>query len=121
MSKFLVEYSLAYEHIVRVGVTASNADEAEAKARAAFDEGIIWDDIKGMPLLYDDFEETDGNVLSFAATEVSVFPPADPSVKASKSHAHLSTARHLLELVKACDMDGVLRREIVEFLEESEP
>lgn len=117
--KYLVEYQLAYAHIVRVGVTARSSGEAETKAREAFDDGAIWDDTKDMPLLYDDYEETEDNTLHFVATKVTKFPPADPSVRASKSHGYLAAARSLLDRVKVHPMDGALRREIIKFLDET--
>lgn len=82
--KFAVTYEIDYTHRVVVGVTAQDAEAAIKLANDAFDEGSIWDDTKEMPLLFDDFEEVDGETLRFSAEGVSVFPEPDSSVKAIK-------------------------------------
>ena len=51
-------------------------------ASDAFDEGEIWDDTEEMPLLFDDFEEVEGETLVYSAEQVSEFPEPDASVKA---------------------------------------
>lgn len=56
--KYVVQYTLPYEHRVMVGIETNSGDEAIAKANELFDQGEIWDDTKDVPLLYDDFEET---------------------------------------------------------------
>lgn len=86
MKHFIVEYTLPYEHVVRVGVKAPNATAAEAAAQAAFDRCDIWDNAPHMPLLYDDYEEVDGQALSFKATEVPSWPAADASVVTMRRH-----------------------------------
>ena len=58
MSKFIVEYVLPYDHVVRVGVDAKDGASAVALAQEAFSQGTIWDNTAEMPLLYDDYEET---------------------------------------------------------------
>lgn len=78
--KYLVEYTLSYDHVVRVGIEAIDADEAKQKAADAFEDGTIWDSTPMMPLLYDDFEEKEDNVLTFKATEVREWPDTDISV-----------------------------------------
>lgn len=87
MKHFLVEYTLPYEHIVRVGVKARNATAAEAAARTAFDAGTIWDNAPRMPLLYDDYEESGDQALEFKATEVPAWPAADCSVAIDRQFA----------------------------------
>ena len=82
--KFAVTYEIDYTHRVVVGVTAQDAEAAIKLANDAFDEGSIWDDTKEMPLLFDDFEEVDGETLRFSAEGVSEFPEPDSSVKAIK-------------------------------------
>lgn len=84
---FMVGYSLDHTHRVVVGIRAASADAACAIARAAFDAGTLWDDTPDMPLLYDDYEELDGQVLSFDATSIATWPVADVSVRALKLHA----------------------------------
>ena len=55
--KFIVQYTLPYEHRVMVGIEADTRDAAIAKASDMFDQGDIWQDSEEVPLLYDDFEE----------------------------------------------------------------
>lgn len=55
--KYIVQYTLPYEHRVMVGIEAASPDEAIAKANELFDQGAIWDDTSEVPLLFDDFEE----------------------------------------------------------------
>lgn len=83
MKKFNVTYEIDYVHCVTVGVEAQDAHTAINKAEQAFDQGDIWDDTD-MPLLYDDFNEKDGESLNFTAQEVSDFPEPDESVKELK-------------------------------------
>lgn len=81
MSKFVVSYSLGYEHLVSVGVEAGDAETAREMVRDALDKGILWDD-PGIRLLRDEFEESDDNALDFKAEPVGDFPAPDVSVKA---------------------------------------
>ena len=81
MKKFAVSYAIDYVHRVVVGVTAADSNSAIAIASQAFDEGLIWDDTSEMPLLFDDYEEIDGETLRYTAEEVSEFPEIDSSVK----------------------------------------
>lgn len=97
MKNFLVEYTLPYEHIVRVGVKARNATAAKAAAQAAFDAGTIWNNAPGMPLLYDDYEEV-GTALTFIATEVATWPAADSSALAARRH---DASYNMASLLKA--------------------
>ena len=83
-SKFAVTYEIDYIHRVIVGVTAPDAEAAIKLASYAFDEGKIWDDTEEMPLLFDDFEEVEGETLVYSAQEVSWFPEPDASVVAIK-------------------------------------
>ena len=61
----MVEYSLDYAHTVQIGITAGSAGEAVRIAETAFSEGWIWDDTDETPLLYDEYDEKDGNTLVF--------------------------------------------------------
>lgn len=83
MKKFNVTYEIDYVHRVTIGVEAQDAHTALNKAEQAFDQGFIWDDTD-LPLLYDDFNEKDGESLDFTAQEVSDFPEPDESVKEIK-------------------------------------
>lgn len=57
MKRFVVQYSLPFDHIVQVGIEAQTPEHAIAKAQALFDAGDIWDDTPEVPLLLDEFEE----------------------------------------------------------------
>lgn len=81
LKKFAVTYTIDYTHRVIVGVTAPTAKTAEKIASDAFDEGSIWDNTPEMPLLFDDYEEDDGETLCFSSEEVPEFPEPDSSVK----------------------------------------
>lgn len=83
MKKFNVTYEIDYVHRVTVGIEAQDEQSALVKAEQVFGQGVIWDDTD-MPLLYDDFEEKDGESLIFTAQEVSDFPEPDASVKEIK-------------------------------------
>ncbi|WP_051604166.1 hypothetical protein [Methylobacter tundripaludum] len=83
-TKFAVTYEIDYTHRVVVGVTATDAESAKQLTQTAFDESTIWDNTQNMPLLFDDFEEVNGETLRFSAEEVSGFPEPDASVKAIK-------------------------------------
>ncbi|MBU9477994.1 hypothetical protein [Burkholderia multivorans] len=97
---FMVGYSFDHTHRVVVGIRAASARAACAVARAAFDTGTLWDDTPDMPLLYDDYEELDGQVLDFDATSVAMWPPADVSVHAARLHA---AAHRLLRFARLAD------------------
>lgn len=82
LKKFAVTYTIDYHHRVVVGVTASDSDVAIKMATNAFDEASIWDNTPDMPLLFDDYEEVDGETLEFSAEEIQgEFPEPDSSVK----------------------------------------
>ncbi|QRM22881.1 hypothetical protein [Burkholderia pseudomallei] len=97
---FMVGYSLDHTHRVVVGIRAASADAACDIARAAFDAGTLWDDTPDMPLLYDDYDELDGQVLNFDATSIETWPAADVSVRAVKLHA---AAHRLLAFARLAD------------------
>lgn len=91
--KYLVEYTLAYDHTVRVGVTAFNALDAQRKAEFAFDDGTIWSNTSSMPLFFDDFIEQEDKFLVFKATEVSEWPEADISVASQQELMNVKQER----------------------------
>jgi 1,2-phenylacetyl-CoA epoxidase PaaB subunit len=86
LKKFAVTYTIDYQHRVVVGVTASDQNAAVQIASNAFDEGVIWDDKPDLPLLFDDYEEVEGETLEFSAEEVQSFPEPDSSVKQLKAN-----------------------------------
>ena len=98
--KYIIQYTLPYEHRVMVGIEAENPDAAIAKAGELFDQGDIWNDTERTPLLFDDFEETSnaGVPLTFTVeNEVSGdWPEPDVSVKAIRRRDAAFNAAHLL-------------------------
>ena len=98
--KFIIQYTLPYEHRVMVGIEAESPEAAITKAGELFDQGDIWNDTEQMPLLFDDFEEmADADVpLEFTIeSEVSgEWPEADASVKALRHQNAAATAARLL-------------------------
>ena len=98
--KYIVQYTLPYEHQVMVGIEAENRDKAIIKANRLFDQGDIWDDTAEVPLLYDDYVETGdaGVPLTFTIEdEVSGdWPEADASVKAIRRRDAAFLAAKLL-------------------------
>lgn len=73
--RYLVSYEILHRHSVTVGITATDKEAALEKAYELFDAGTIWDDTEQMPLLHDDFEELDGQALTFEAKALE--PGAD--------------------------------------------
>ena len=65
-TKFAVTYEIDYTHRVVVGVSTPDSESAIKLAKAAFDESTIWDNTQNMPLLFDDFEEVNGETLRFS-------------------------------------------------------
>ncbi len=101
MAKYVVTYTLPYEHIVRVGIEADTAQAAQTIAESAFNDGVLWDNTPNMPLLMDEFEETGdaGVPVLFQATPVTEWPVPDNSVsKALHDKTAHDVARQLIEL-----------------------
>ena len=78
--KYIVSYSLDYEHRVCVAVQASSNEEARATVEEALDEGTLWDDAPDRKLLVDEFEEMDGNVIELDVRPVKDFPRVETGV-----------------------------------------
>ena len=97
MNRYIVQYGLDYEHRVLVGIEAASSEEAIQKAQQAFDEGAIWDDTGQMPLLFDDYEEKDGQSLVFEViAKVDAWPVPDASVRQQRREAAAMLACRLL-------------------------
>lgn len=83
--KYVIQYTLPYEHRVMVGIYAESREAAITRANELFDQGDIWNDTQEIPLLYDNFEETGdaGTPLEFTVEdEISGdWPQPDASVK----------------------------------------
>lgn len=102
--KYVIQYTLPYEHRVMVGIEAKSKEEAIAKAEALFDQGDIWDDTKDVPLLFDDYEETGDSPLAFTVEQElktdEPWPEPDASVKEVRRREAAFLAARLL--VDAC-------------------
>jgi hypothetical protein len=97
MTHYIVQYGLDYEHRVQVGIEAASPEAAIELAQAAFDAGTIWDDTGQMPLLFDDYEERDGQSLEFeVVAEVDEWPVPDASVRQLRRQAAAMRACRLL-------------------------
>lgn len=109
----LVEYTLDYVHRVQVAVPSVSDMDAVAIAEQAFNDATIWDDTPEMPLLYDDFEESQDNTLRFEVVDVvgcmDDLPPRDGSVAALRQRASARLAcRLLLQLCDEAKQSGKL-------------
>jgi hypothetical protein len=119
MTKYVVSYELPYDHLVEVGIEAESEAEAINKARTALDEGSIWDDTPEMPLLHDDFEESNSpGALEFRAREVEDWPAADAPVQAERERLELrEKAVSMALVIDALQRKiGLLREALAEVL-----
>jgi hypothetical protein len=106
MNLRIVEYTLDYAHRVQVGILSDSDEEAIDKAQAAIDAGTIWDDTPEMPLLFDDYEEKEGETLAFqVVATVDAWPIPDASVLQQRRTANAMEACRLL--VVADSMRGL--------------
>ena len=98
--KYVVQYTLPYEHRVVVGIEAESREAAIARAEALFDEGEIWQDTAEVPLLFDDYEETGDSPLIFTVEQEldadAPWPEADSSVHHLRQREAAFTAARLL-------------------------
>ncbi|MEJ2610062.1 MAG: hypothetical protein P8179_08190 [Candidatus Thiodiazotropha sp.] len=82
--KYVVQYTLPYEHRVMVGVEADNLEEAKSKVESLFDHGDIWQDTTEVPLLQDEFEEASDRPPRFTVelelVDAEPWPEPDASV-----------------------------------------
>ena len=101
MTKYIVTYTLPYDHLVRIGIEAKTAEGAQRIAETAFKDGVLWDNSPTMPLLMDEYEETGdaGVPVTFEATPMAEWPGPDNSVLKTLSDktAH-QVARQLIGL-----------------------
>ena len=100
--KYVIQYTLPYEHRVMVGIEANNSDEAVRKAETLFDQGDIWQDTEKVPLLLDDYEETGDSSLLFTVEQTlrddEPWPTPDASVVTLRRRdAAFQAARLLVE------------------------
>lgn len=98
--RYIIQYTLPYEHRVMVGIEAESRDAAIAKAGDLFDQGDIWQDSAAVPLLYDDFEENgDAGVPLEITVEDEIcgdWLKPDASAKAIRRQDAAFQAVHLL-------------------------
>ena len=81
MTRYIVQYRLDYVHRVQVGIEADFPEAAIEQAETAFNDATLWDDTAQMPLLFDDYEEIDGQPLIFeVVAEVQAWPEPEASV-----------------------------------------
>jgi len=109
--KYVIQYTLPYEHRVQVGIMADNRDEAIAKAEALFEQGDIWQDSETIPLLFDDYEETGDSTLVFTVEQEMAdedsWPEAEASVLAMRRReAAFQAARLLVEAYRLGEQRG---------------
>lgn len=108
-TKHVVQYTLAYDHVVCVGIEAESPEEAIEKAQALFSEGTLWNDTPEVRLLTDDYVEQEHNVLNWEVLESGKdsYPPVDSSVTDLKERAALTkVARSFIEAYEAGQRNG---------------
>ena len=122
--KFIVEYTIPYEHRVMVGIKAKSSDAALGLAKKRFADGSIWDDTATMPLLFDDYEETDapGVPVEFKVVEeVKEWPEADHSVKAIRRRdAAFRACTALLKAFREGSSGKIDRERLIQALNEAQ-
>ena len=106
MMKYIIQYTLPYEHRVMVGIEADNPETAISRAGELFDQGDIWNDMAETPLLFDDFEETSEAGLPLQFTVVNEvdgeWPEPEVSVKAIRRRdAAFLAVRLLVEIYQS--------------------
>ena len=109
--RYIIQYTLPYEHRVMVGIEAESQEAAIAKAGELFDHGDIWQDSAEVPLLYDDFEEKgDAGVPLEITVEDEVcgdWPEPDASVTAIRRRdAAFQAVRLLIEAYRRGEERG---------------
>jgi hypothetical protein len=109
--KYVVQYTLPYEHRVMVGIEADNSDEAIARAESLFDQGDIWQDTAAVPLLLDDYDETGDGPLQFTVEQelAQDDPWPDPEASATmlrRREAAFLASRLLVEAYRCGEARG---------------
>jgi hypothetical protein len=109
--KYVVQYTLPYEHRVMVGIKADNSEEAIARAESLFDQGDIWQDTAEVPLLLDDYDETGDSPLQFTVeqelAEDDPWPDPDASVTILRRRdAAFQASRLLVEAYRRGEARG---------------
>jgi len=109
--KYVVQYTLPYEHRVMVGITADSSEEAIGRAESLFDQGDIWQDTVEVPLLLDDYDETSDNPLQFTVEQELAEDEPWPEPKASviqirRRDAAFQASRLLVEAYRRGEARG---------------
>ncbi len=109
--KFIVQYTLPYEHCVQVGIEAASPKAAIQQAEALFEEGEIWQDTPEIPLIYDDYVETSdaGEPLVFTIESEAIdsWPEPDDSAKdIRRREAAFSAARLIVDAYRRGEKRG---------------
>ena len=108
MAKYVVTYTLPYEHVVRVGIEADTAQAAQTIAESAFNDGVLWDNTPTMPLLMDEFEETGdaGVPVLFQATPVTEWPGNPPFFNGREKWSQATRANFCIGVMPLRSMFG---------------
>ncbi|OAI23977.1 hypothetical protein [Methylomonas koyamae] len=104
---FVVSYEIDYVHRVSVGITAESPEAAQQIAEQAFNDATIWDDTVAMPLLSDEYHESEGESLVWECIAVAQWPEPDYSVRQlKKEQAAMRVCRGLVEAYQQGETNG---------------
>ena len=104
---FVVSYEIDYVHRVSVGITADSPEAAQQLAEQAFNDATIWDDTAAMPLLSDEYHESEGESLVWESVAVAQLPEPDHSVRQlKKEQAAMQVCRSLIEAYQQGEANG---------------
>ncbi|NOV28277.1 hypothetical protein [Methylomonas sp. ZR1] len=104
---FVVSYEIDYVHRVSVGITADSPEAAQHLAEQAFNDATIWDDTAAMPLLSDDYHESEGESLVWECVAVEQLPEPDYSVRQlKKEQSAMRVCRGLVEAYQQGETNG---------------
>ena len=104
---FVVSYEIDYVHRVSVGITADSPEAAQKLAEQAFNDATIWDDTAAMPLLSDEYHESEDESLVWECVAVAQLPEPDYSVRQlKKEQAAMRVCRGLVEAYQQGEAKG---------------
>jgi len=104
---FVVSYEIDYVHRVSVGITADSPEAAQQFAEQAFNDATIWDDTAAMPLLSDEYHESEGESLVWECVADEQWPEPDHSVRQlKKEQAAMQVCRGLVEAYQQGEANG---------------
>ena len=104
---FVVSYEIDYVHRVSVGITADSPEAAQQLAEQAFNDATIWDDTAAMPLLSDEYHESEDESLVWECVAVAQLPEPDHSVRQLKNEqAAMRICRGLVEAYQQGEING---------------